>query len=78
MALEQLAISAQIPCGVTYGSLKLNPQWDSLRGDPPFQKIVDSLAPKKVDVMPAQASADPESRLVWMRLALSQLFPCRI
>ena len=78
MALEQLAISAQIPCGVTYGSLKLNPQWDSLRGDPPFQKIVDSLAPKKVEVMPAQASANPESRLVWMRLGLSQLFPCRI
>ena len=45
-ALEQLAISAQVPFGVTYGDLKLNPQWDPLRGDPRFGKIVASLAPK--------------------------------
>ncbi|MFN2622332.1 MAG: FlgO family outer membrane protein [Chthoniobacterales bacterium] len=45
LALEQLAISAQIPSGVTYGDLKLNPRWDSLRGDPRFEKIVASLAP---------------------------------
>jgi serine/threonine protein kinase/tetratricopeptide (TPR) repeat protein len=45
LALEQLAISARIPNGVTYGDLKLNPQWDSLRGDPRFEKIVASLAP---------------------------------
>ena len=30
----------------TYGDLKLNPVWDSLRGDPRFEKIVASLAPK--------------------------------
>ena len=47
LALEQLAIAAQIPSGVTYGELKLYPQWDSLRGDPRFEKIVASLAPKK-------------------------------
>ena len=47
LALEQLAIAAQIPSGVTYGELKLYPQWDSLRGDPRFQKILDSLAPKQ-------------------------------
>jgi TolB-like protein/tRNA A-37 threonylcarbamoyl transferase component Bud32 len=46
LALEQLALSAQIPAGVTYGDLKLDPQWDPLRGDPRFQKIVASLAPK--------------------------------
>jgi TolB-like protein/class 3 adenylate cyclase len=46
-ALEQLAISAKIPAGVTYGELKLYPQWDSLRGDPRFGKIVASLAPKQ-------------------------------
>jgi TolB-like protein/class 3 adenylate cyclase len=46
-ALEQLAISAKIPAGVTYGELKLYPQWDSLRGDPRFEKIVASLAPKQ-------------------------------
>ena len=46
LALSQLAISAQVPAGVTYGELKLYPQWDSLRGDPRFEKIVASLAPK--------------------------------
>jgi hypothetical protein len=46
LALEQLAISAKIPAGVTYGELKLYPQWDSLRGDPRFEKLVSSLAPK--------------------------------
>ena len=46
-ALEQLALSARLPRGVTYGGLKLDPQWDSLRGDPRFEKIVASLAPKR-------------------------------
>jgi tetratricopeptide (TPR) repeat protein len=45
-ALEQLAISAQVPFGVTYGDLKLDPQFDPLRGEPRFEKIVASLAPK--------------------------------
>ena len=45
-ALEQLSISANIPGGVTFGDAKLNPQWDALRGDPRFEKIVASLAPK--------------------------------
>jgi hypothetical protein len=31
---------------LTYGILKLHPYWDSLRGDPHFEKIVASLAPK--------------------------------
>jgi TolB-like protein/Flp pilus assembly protein TadD len=47
LALEQLAVSAKTPNGVTYGELKLDPRWDSLRGDPRFEKIVASLAPKK-------------------------------
>ncbi len=46
LAFETLALSACIPVGVTYGELKLYPQWDPLRGDPRFDKIVDSLAPK--------------------------------
>jgi serine/threonine-protein kinase len=48
LALEQLAIAAQNPVSssVTYGDLKLNPWWDPLRGDPRFEKIVASLAPK--------------------------------
>jgi hypothetical protein len=46
LALDQLAISAQKPGGITYGELKFNPLWDPLRGDPRFEKIVASLAPK--------------------------------
>jgi hypothetical protein len=30
----------------SYGQLKLMPFWDPLRGDPRFEKIVASLAPK--------------------------------
>jgi serine/threonine protein kinase/tetratricopeptide (TPR) repeat protein len=47
LAIEQLAIVAKIPCGPTYGELRLDPKWDSLRGDPRFEKIVASLAPSK-------------------------------
>jgi TolB-like protein/predicted Ser/Thr protein kinase len=39
-ALEQLEIVAKIPAGPTYGDLRFNPCWDSLRGDPRFDKIV--------------------------------------
>jgi TolB-like protein/Tfp pilus assembly protein PilF len=48
LALEQLAILGQLPAGLylTYGQLKLDPRFDSLRGDPRFEKIVASLAPK--------------------------------
>jgi hypothetical protein len=46
LALEELQLSASIPCGAQYGVLKLSPMWDSLRGDPRFEKIVASLAPK--------------------------------
>jgi hypothetical protein len=46
LAFEQLALSARTPGGATYGELKLDPSWDPLRGDPRFQKIVASLAPK--------------------------------
>ncbi len=46
LALEQLDIVSKIPCGPSYGELRLDPEWDSLRGDPRFEKIVASLAPK--------------------------------
>ncbi len=39
-ALEQLEIIAKIPAGPTYGDLRFNPCWDSLRGDKRFDKIV--------------------------------------
>jgi len=47
LALEQLDIVSKIPCGPTYGELRLDPYWDSLRGDPRFEQIVASLAPKQ-------------------------------
>src|SRR5262249_9022787 len=46
-ALQQLKISAELPTGVTYGELKQSPDWDSLHGDPRFEQIVASLAPKE-------------------------------
>jgi tetratricopeptide (TPR) repeat protein len=46
LALEQLRIATQLPGGPPYGGLKLSPIWDPLRGDPRFEKIVESLAPK--------------------------------
>jgi tetratricopeptide (TPR) repeat protein len=39
LALEQLAMAAKHPAGISYGELKLNPTWDSLRGDPRFEKL---------------------------------------
>jgi serine/threonine-protein kinase len=47
LALDQLQIAASAPNGLTYGELKLDPSWDSLRGDPRFENIVQSLAPKQ-------------------------------
>ncbi|MDQ6626239.1 MAG: hypothetical protein M3Y69_08915 [Verrucomicrobiota bacterium] len=46
LACEQLNLSARLPVGVTYGELKLYPQWDSLRGYPSFEEVVAFLAPK--------------------------------
>ena len=45
LALEQLTLLLRSN-GIHYGELKLNPEWDSLRGDRRFKKIVASLAPK--------------------------------
>jgi TolB-like protein/Tfp pilus assembly protein PilF len=46
-ALEQLRIASSIPGYLSYGSLRLDPLWDPLRGNPDFEKIVASLAPKQ-------------------------------
>jgi serine/threonine protein kinase/Tfp pilus assembly protein PilF len=49
LACEQLARAIRYPMypsAVSYGELKLSPWWDPLRGDPRFEKIVNSLAPK--------------------------------
>jgi TolB-like protein/class 3 adenylate cyclase/Tfp pilus assembly protein PilF len=46
LAIEQIAAVDRVPNLLSYGFLKLQPIWDSLRGDPRFEKIVTSLAPK--------------------------------
>jgi TolB-like protein/Tfp pilus assembly protein PilF/predicted Ser/Thr protein kinase len=49
LACEQLATAVRGPSGLdlTYGGLKLMSLWDPLRGEPCFEKIVASLAPKE-------------------------------
>src|SRR5213075_2323209 len=49
IALQQLEAGLRAPAAsqmLSYGALKLHPVWDPLRGDPRFEKIVASLAPK--------------------------------
>ena len=50
LALQQLEAGLRVPQAseiLSYGSLKLLPFWDPLRGDPRFEQIVASLAPKE-------------------------------
>jgi len=50
LALQELKTGLRAPVAslmLSYGALKLLPFWDPLRGDPRFEKIVASLAPKE-------------------------------
>jgi serine/threonine-protein kinase len=47
LACDKLAAALPMPVQLSYGQLKLLPYWDPLRGDPRFEKIVASLAPKE-------------------------------
>ena len=50
LALQHLEAGLRAPAAsimLSYGALKLFPFWDPLRGDPRFEKIVASLAPKQ-------------------------------
>ena len=47
LACEQLAAAIRHSSYVSYGELNLMPWWDPLRGDPRFEQIVASLAPKR-------------------------------
>jgi TolB-like protein/class 3 adenylate cyclase/predicted Zn-dependent protease len=46
LAIQQIDAVERVPNDLSYGRLKLHPYWDSLRGDPRFEKIVSGLAPK--------------------------------
>ena len=49
LALQQLEAGLRAPNAslmLSYGALKLHPLWDPLRGDPRFEQIVQSFAPK--------------------------------
>jgi serine/threonine-protein kinase len=46
LACEQLEAATKVPGSLSYGTLRLSPFWDNLRGNPRFEKIVASLAPK--------------------------------
>jgi TolB-like protein/Tfp pilus assembly protein PilF/tRNA A-37 threonylcarbamoyl transferase component Bud32 len=76
LALEQLEVLSKIPSGPisgpSYGELHLNPDWDPLRGDPRFEKLVEEvkkpvalespLLPTGIAVLPFEnLSADPDN-----------------
>jgi cell wall assembly regulator SMI1 len=48
LALDELAAALRPPSNLHFGSLRLHPSWDPLRGDPRFEKLVADLAPKEV------------------------------
>lgn len=47
LALDTLETVVRLPLGPTYGELKLSVEWDPLRREPRFEKILASLAPKQ-------------------------------
>ncbi|HEX8679222.1 MAG TPA: hypothetical protein VF683_04655, partial [Chthoniobacterales bacterium] len=44
-AMDHLEEAARIPSLVSYGLLKLHPQWDALRGTPRFEALIAKLKP---------------------------------
>ena len=45
-AVEALTALERVPNNLPYGALKLDPQWDDLRGEPGFEALLTSLSPK--------------------------------
>ena len=48
LAIAQIAAVERAPNYLSYGLLKLQPQWDPLRGDPQFEKILADLASRRM------------------------------
>jgi tetratricopeptide (TPR) repeat protein len=46
LAIQQIAAVERVPNLLSYGLLRLHPYWDSLRGNPRFERLVASLAPR--------------------------------
>jgi TolB-like protein/Tfp pilus assembly protein PilF len=46
LACEQLEALVRLPARLNYGQLRLHPDWDPLRGDPRFEKVIASLGPR--------------------------------
>jgi TolB-like protein/Flp pilus assembly protein TadD len=73
LALEQLEAVNKLVSGPSYGELHLNPEWDLLRGDPRFEKLLEQSKkpvaleaprplPAGIAVLPFEnLSADPEN-----------------
>jgi serine/threonine-protein kinase len=47
LAIAQLESAIKIPGQLSYGQLRLHPNWDPLRGDPRFEQIIAALAPNE-------------------------------
>lgn len=46
LAVDQLKLTLSKPGDLSYGNLRLHPNWDPIRGDSQFEQLVASLAPK--------------------------------
>jgi serine/threonine protein kinase/Flp pilus assembly protein TadD len=46
LAFHILDVSIKTPRGVSYGDLRLDPDWDPLRADPRFDELLAELAPR--------------------------------
>jgi TolB-like protein len=47
-AIQVVQQIVAVPSYLSYGYLRYDPQWQPLRGDPRFEKIVSSIAPREV------------------------------